>query len=205
MLLTGFKEEHVIAMRRPSTRSTAARHLLTVAEYADLDEVAIGYTELLEGRLLMSPSPTPEHQKALFGFGHQLFDQLPDDVDLFLQVDIDLGLAEPGDPGFSRRPDLVIAPKAEVTRRQAEGGLLRASEILVVIEIVSPGSERADRVEKFAEYADAGIPHYWIVDLDSPMSLLPSHLSEEFGYQAGDEVTGKFKTDVPFPVALELG
>lgn len=32
-------------------------HLLTVAEYVELDETESGYTELLEGRLLMSPSP----------------------------------------------------------------------------------------------------------------------------------------------------
>ncbi|TDD65787.1 hypothetical protein E1262_24225 [Jiangella aurantiaca] len=38
------------------------------------------------------------------------------------------------------------------------------SEVLPVVEIVSPGSRRADRVMKLSEYQDAGIPAYWIID-----------------------------------------
>ncbi|MEO3788916.1 Uma2 family endonuclease [Nonomuraea sp. B10E15] len=37
---------------------------------------------------------------------------------------------------------------------------------LLVVEIVSPGSITQDTVDKVAEYAKAGIPHYWIVHLD---------------------------------------
>ena len=42
------------------------------------------------------------------------------------------------------------------------------SELLLVAEVVSPrsGSERTDRVQKVREYAQAGIPTYWIVELD---------------------------------------
>jgi Uma2 family endonuclease len=35
------------------------------------------------------------------------------------------------------------------------------------VEIVSPGSETQDTTDKLGEYAKAGIPHYWIVRLDS--------------------------------------
>jgi Uma2 family endonuclease len=34
----------------------------------------------------------------------------------------------------------------------------------LVIEIVSPESHRRDRVEKFAEYEQGGVPEYWILD-----------------------------------------
>ncbi|HEY6788265.1 MAG TPA: Uma2 family endonuclease [Trebonia sp.] len=42
------------------------------------------------------------------------------------------------------------------------------SDLLLVAEVVSPrsGSERTDRVQKVREYAQAGIPAYWIVELD---------------------------------------
>jgi Uma2 family endonuclease len=40
----------------------------------------------------------------------------------------------------------------------------RAADVLLVIEIVSPGSRRTDHVTKLREYAKAGIPTYWIVD-----------------------------------------
>ena len=33
----------------------------------------------------------------------------------------------------------------------------------MIIEVVSPGSDKTDRVEKMGEYASAGIPFYWLV------------------------------------------
>jgi hypothetical protein len=42
----------------------APPHLLTVSEYLEIGEVEPGYTELVEGRLLMSPSPVPGHSFA---------------------------------------------------------------------------------------------------------------------------------------------
>jgi len=87
----------------------------------------------------------------------------------------------------------------------SEGGLLRASEVVLVVEIASPGSRRTDNVIKRAEYADAGIPHYWILDLDPPVSLLDCHLAEDFGYQDGGGCTGVFETTEPFSVRVQLG
>lgn len=40
---------------------------------------------------------------------------------------------------------------------------LPASYIRVIIEVVSPGSDKTDRVDKMGEYASAGIPFYWLV------------------------------------------
>lgn len=39
-------------------------------------------------------------------------------------------------------------------------------EVTLAVEVVSPGSESQDRREKPAEYASAGIPHYWRVEID---------------------------------------
>jgi Uma2 family endonuclease len=40
---------------------------------------------------------------------------------------------------------------------------LPASFVKVVVEVVSPGSRKADKLDKMAEYADAGIPFYWLM------------------------------------------
>ncbi|MFD1151512.1 Uma2 family endonuclease [Saccharothrix hoggarensis] len=174
--------------------------MFTVAEYAELGETEHGYSELQEGRILMSPSPSPPHMVASGELFAQLRAQLPGELVAIQDVDIDLELAPYGDPGFSRRPDLVVVPR-EATK---SGRMLKASEVLVVIEIVSPGSKRTDRVIKRGEYADAGIPHYWIVDLDPPVSLVACHLAGEFGYQDAGDVVGEYTTTVPFPVTVKL-
>ncbi|WNV90157.1 Uma2 family endonuclease [Umezawaea sp. Da 62-37] len=179
-------------------------HLLTIAEYASLGEVESGYTELLEGCLFTSPSPTPDHNFASVALVKQLLPQLPDEVFLIPDVDVDLEFAPSRQPGSSRRPDLVLVGRDALMRVRAEGGLLRASEVLVIAEIVSPGSRRTDYVAKLGEYADAGIPHYWIIDIVEPVSLIACHLAGEFGYQQAPAVTGGFATTEPFPITIDV-
>jgi Uma2 family endonuclease len=119
-------------------------HLLTVTEYAELGETESGYTELVEGRLLMSPSPVPDHNYAASELLVQLRPQLPNHLEVIPDVDVDLQLVPPGQPGFSRRPDLIVALRTARQRVREAGGMIRAAEV----EIVSPGSHRTDHVAK---------------------------------------------------------
>jgi Uma2 family endonuclease len=178
--------------------------LLTITEYAQLGEDDQHRWELQEGMLVMSPSPTPRHQTALVRLFNLIVPQLPAGLCGVLDIDIDLELVSADQPGWSRRPDLIVVSQAAYDRVDLEGGLLRASEVRLVVEIVSPGSRRMDHVIKRGEYADAKIPHYWIVDLDPPVSLVDCHLAGEFGYQDGGGRTGEFTTTEPFPVRLDL-
>jgi Uma2 family endonuclease len=57
-----------------------------------------------------------------------------------------------------RRPDVALFTCAPEDLRP-----LPASYLKVIIEVVSPGSDKTDRVEKMSEYAMAGIPFYWLV------------------------------------------
>ena len=178
--------------------------LLTIAEYAALPEDDQRRWELLEGNLLMSPSPTPRHMIAVARLHGMVESQLPAGLRAVPNVDLDLQLAPADQPGTSRRPDLVVVSEAELRRVEKEGGLLRAAAAVLVVEIISPGSKRTDTVIKRGEYADAGIAHYWIIDLDRPTSLVAAHLAGEFGYQDSGEVTGLFGANDPFPIRLEL-
>jgi Uma2 family endonuclease len=181
---------------------TPPARLLTVGEYADLGESEYRY-ELQEGRLVMSPSPTPDHMLVLKRLARQLDDQLPDDFELVPDVDLDLQLADDDRPGWSRRPDLLVVHREAIERVRRDGGLLRADETVIVVEIVSLGSKRTDNVIKRGEYADAGIPHYWIVDTTVPLSLVDCHLAGELGYE-DRTVEHLFETTEPFPVQLDL-
>jgi hypothetical protein len=57
---------------------------------------------------MMSPSPQPQHNIAVFELGQQIATQLPKHLRLVPETDVDLGLVPSGMPGFSRRPDLLV-------------------------------------------------------------------------------------------------
>ncbi|ROO63325.1 Uma2 family endonuclease [Micromonospora sp. Llam0] len=79
-----------------------------------------------------------------------------------------VGLRIPGAAGSTggRIPDLVVWNKA-----QADGVWLPVTDVLLVVEIISPGSEATDTVAKPAEYAGAGIPQYWTIGQDSAQTV----------------------------------
>jgi Uma2 family endonuclease len=178
--------------------------LLTVAEYSALGETAWGYTELIQGRVLMSPSPQPDHAVALGNVLTQLRDQVPAGAEALMNLDLDLQLAPADAPGSSRRPDLLVFDEGAGDRVSAEGGMLRAADVFVVIELVSADTKRIDHLHKRRDYADAGIPNYWIIDIDDPIALTACRLTEEFGYQDDQIATGIFTTEVPFPFEVNL-
>ncbi|MGH3613189.1 MAG: Uma2 family endonuclease [Pseudonocardia sp.] len=136
--------------------------------------------------------------------GLALRQQLPQHLVAVQDIDVDLELAPRAAPGFVRRPDLIVVHRDARLRVRREGCVVRASEVLVVVELVSPGSRRLDHVTKRGEYADAGIPHYWIVELGEPVTLLACHLAGEFGYADSGVVTGTFRTTEPFAFELRL-
>jgi Uma2 family endonuclease len=197
------KEKAMTAEPLPEPEADSI-HLLTIAEYAALGETEHGYTELIEGRLIMSPSPVPDHNIASMELAFALRPSLPDGFEAVLDMDVDLELAPADEPGFVRRPDLMVMNRDARKRVRVEGGLIRASEVLVVVEVVSPSSKRIDHAHKRQDYADAGIPNYWIVDLDDPISLTACRLTEEFGYVDDQTATGTFRTEVPFPFEVNL-
>jgi Uma2 family endonuclease len=178
--------------------------LLSVRDYAALGEDDRNRWELQEGNLVRSPSPTPRHMVAAAELYVQLRSQLPADLRAVPDVDLDVQLAPADQPGTARRPDLVVVSEAELRRVETEGGLLRASSTVLVVEIVSPGSRRTDNLVKRGEYADAGIPAYWIIDVEASISLVACHLAGAFGYQDRGAVTGVFETADPFGVRVEL-
>ena len=58
-------------------------------------------------------------------------------------------------------PDiLVVVDPRTISRRAID------SAPLLVVEVLSPSTERTDRVRKRERYAISGIRHYWIVSID---------------------------------------
>ncbi|WP_069160543.1 Uma2 family endonuclease [Nocardia altamirensis] len=178
--------------------------LLTIADYVSLGEDDRYRLELEEGKLLMVPSPEPEHNLVGSELVFQLRAQLPRELVAVPDVDVDLQLAPADGPATVRRPDVMIVQRAEMERRKAEGGILRASGVVVIVEIVSPGTRRTDYRTKRGDYEDAGIPQYWILDPNPPVSLLALRLTSELGYVDNGEASGTFTTNSPCPLTIRL-
>ena len=63
--------------------------------------------------------------------------------------------------GRMRRPDAVVIPEEALDE---EGLAVDATQVLAVIEIVSPSNPNNAYGDKLREYPAMGIPHYMIVD-----------------------------------------
>jgi Uma2 family endonuclease len=179
------------------------RGAITATDYLAFGETEFR-TELFEGQIIVNASPMTRHARASLRLAMALMSAMPERLEVLQDVDVDLELAPPAEPGSVLRPDLVVIEQAALTRIDDHGGILRASDVVLAVEIVSPTSKRMDRVVKRNAYADAEIPNYWIVDLDPPISVLAHHRAGEFGYADGGEITGTFRTTEPFGFELEL-
>lgn len=166
--------------------------LLTVAQYARLGVAG----ELVEGRLITSPAGLSPHNFACGNLIMQLAGQLPAHLEVVYGPDVDLELAPPDAPGFVRRPDVVVCHRGSQR-------LLRAAEVAIAVEVVSPDSRYTDRRAKRLDYAEAGIPFYWIVDL-APLSLTPLRLGQDRRYEDLTASTDVHESAEPFPVRIQL-
>lgn len=115
-------------------------------------------------------------------------------------------------PGGVRKPDVAVVPKsvARAAIIDEKPRLMPASEVLLAIEVVSPGSgsERADRVRKVREYAAVGIPEYWIVE-QHPAVRIHRLVLDDGVYRVdsvgkeGEMFTSTVVSEVPFSIAFD--
>lgn len=63
-----------------------------------------------------------------------------------------------------REPDLLFIPNEFVETVQEN--YVNSHGVGLVVEITDARNRRLDRIEKFREYQLAGIPEYWIIDVD---------------------------------------
>lgn len=115
------------------------------------------FIELSEGELVMPPHPTNTHQ-AVVGSLYRL---------LWIFVDTHtLGTVRLAPlpvrlwPGKIREPDILFVSKEHAHRIDEQ--VYGPPDL--VVEVLSPGTRRTDRLEKMGEYARAEVREYWIVD-----------------------------------------
>ncbi len=131
---------------------------LSVAAWHELCSEHEGRCELVRGRAIMTPTEAFRNIDAVQTLVQRLNTVLGDawkcrpNASILLQADPEATV---------RVPDLaVMGAWGDPGRWRAD-----ASEVALVVEVVSPSSVETDWVTKREEYAAAGIPNYLIVDV----------------------------------------
>jgi len=112
--------------------------------------------ELVDGEVLVTPSPHWVHQRIIGRLNEQLaaYVRASATGEAFLSP-LDVRL----EPGLVLQPDLLVVPAGDLRKRS---DVIR--RLLLAVEIVSPSSARHDRVRKRPHYQRHRVPEYWIVD-----------------------------------------
>lgn len=174
-------------------------HLVTVEEWDALEDInpRMRY-ELADGNVVMSPRPGLRHQEVMGRLVALLREhRLPGDwVMPEPELAIDLG------PWPTIRvPDVVVTGPVDAGAQRVGG-----SDAKLVVEVISPGSRRTDRVAKMSEYQDVGIPAYWIID---PAAQDDSRfVAHELAGDVSKEVvrgSGVVSVERSFPLTIDVG
>ncbi len=113
--------------------------------------------ETVHGELLVTPAPRVMHQAVVFRLAHALSTYLAHEpIGIVLGSPADISWA----PDSLVQPDLFVAPRDEIRTLRWD----QVRTLLVVVEILSPSSVRADRFTKRRLYQEAGVPLYWVLN-----------------------------------------
>jgi len=148
--------------------------------------------ELIEGQVLVSPSPDLRHQTCVLNLAVLLRAVAPAE----LQV-----VVSPFD--FVPEPHTTLQPDVLVIRRGTSEEKRTVVPPVLVVEVLSPRTMTTDRTTKRELYARFGVQHYWIVDPAEP-SILALELGDEGAYVEAATIAGESTFTASAPFAVEL-
>ena len=163
---------------------------LTYDDLADLPDDGHRY-ELVDGVLIVSPSPVTRHQRIVGNLYLVLRASCPADLEVFL-APFDVVLAD----DTVLIPDLLVARRSDLTERN-----LPAAPVLAV-EVLSPSTRRFDLMVKHSRLEAAGCAHYLVVDPDVPSMILWSLRDGAFVEVARAARDDAVTLGVPYPITI---
>ena len=160
--------------------------------------------EVVDGALIVSPPPNRKHQRVSFRLG-ALLEEAARAAGMPVQVWEAVGLRL--SDNRMTIPDLVVA-HGDVAE---DGVTLEPHELLLVAEVVSPGSTALDRSTKPYLYAEAGIPYFWRIELaqfkgntQELPALLAYELTADGEYRLVAEVGAGKTAELDRPVRMSF-
>jgi Uma2 family endonuclease len=137
---------------------TSTRHLPTIFDLDNLPEDVVG--EIIDGELIVHPRPDPPHARAAYRLGLTLGKSFED------------GLGDPGgwviiaEPRIGFEPQVMVPDLAGWRRERYQAPPSGPFQVYPdwICEVLSPSTERDDRVRKLPSYARNGVQHAWLVN-----------------------------------------
>lgn len=151
--------------------------------------------ELIDGVIIVTPSPVTRHQDIVLGLASLLQPAAPRDLKVLI-APFDVVLTE----YRVIEPDVLVARRSDVTVTD-----LPAVPVLAV-EVLSPSTRWIDLGRKREILAEAGCPSFWVIDpgvAPTPPTLTAYELVDG-AYRERAVVTGaeRFDATRPFPVTV---
>ena len=159
----------------------------------DLDAMPVNNFrfELTDGALSVSPSPSSLHQHLCAALMMRLADVAPPTLAVTQAVEIRFARQ------LTRIPDVLVIGSQDPGRHW-----FAPAEVLLAVEVESPGNHVEDRTPKPALYAQFGIPYYWRIE---PDPLRVTTYARGRGDRYTPMTTGdRIEVNEPFPFSLGL-
>ena len=171
---------------------------ITAEQYDSWSAEQCAGIEIVDGMIVVTPSASKRHNRLARIMANALDTAAGPDWNA--DTDFDVRLQDI--PLTNRRPDVVIyrADTIDISPTRPE-------HVLLIVEVVSPGSETTDRVVKVDQYAKAGIAFYWRVEQAATgIPLVYTYVLDPASrvYRDGEVFTGVIKATVPFAVEIDL-
>jgi Uma2 family endonuclease len=147
--------------------------------------------ELDNGVLIVVPKPSYNHQNTANLLWMWFWQNSPPEFRPVTEVGVTMGWRD------TLEPDVLLLRWPVANHHYFE-----PTDTVIVIEVVSPGTKRRDRLEKPALYAQAGIPHFWRIEQD-PVHVHAYDLVDG-KYQLAAESAEELVLKAPFGIKLPI-
>lgn len=131
--------------------------VVTYQEWLEMPEIEDGIEEVVDGEIRITPPNKLPHAIVVENLADALKALL--DRRTVRVFTTSIGLVIRKEPLTTREPDLAVFLNANIVEQD---GYVHSSPDLIV-EVLSPGNTRQERVRKLKDYESLGVPEVWVV------------------------------------------
>jgi Uma2 family endonuclease len=157
------------------------------------------HTEMIDGSLVFVSPQRDFHTLTLYLLENGLRRTVPEQLRVKREMTVVLTRQTAPEPDL-----MVLRAEAVTSRRQSR---YEAEDVVLAVEVVSPESEERDRDTKPRKYAQAGIPHFWRVEMtgdDRPVVYVYELDPATSVYTVTGIHHDQLKLSAPFTIDIDL-